>query len=83
MSNLSENQFGKAKAKRTLSYQYDDAGITFCPSCHKIAKGDPQKFGIAGQEPTVKYNTDFQVGDLETCSGGCGRTIYGKKGTYE
>lgn len=87
MSNLSDKQFGKAKRKKTMSYQYDDAGVTFCPKCHKAALqeavDEPWRSQIVGQTPTVKYNTDFQTGDLETCSGGCGRTIYGRKGTYE
>jgi hypothetical protein len=76
-------QFDKQKRQRTMAYQYEDAGITFCPSCHKIALTDPSKFGIQGQEPTVKKNTDYETGDLETCSGGCGKTIFGRKGTYE
>jgi hypothetical protein len=82
MSNLGK-QFDKPTRQRTMAYQYEDAGVTFCPSCHKIAQAEPRKFGIEGQDPKVKKNTDYQTGDLETCSGGCGRTIFGKKGTYE
>ena len=66
-----------------MAYQYEDAGITYCPKCHKNALTEPKRSGIEGETPTVKYNTDYETGDLETCSGGCGRTIYGKKGTYE
>jgi len=80
--NLSR-QFNKPKRKRTMSYRYEDRGITFCTSCHKHALEDPKRYGIEGQTPEVKYNTDFETGDLETCSGGCGKTIFGRKGTYE
>ena len=83
MSALNPKQFDKPKRKRTMSYQYEDAGITFCPSCHKSALESPKRFGIEGQTPEVKHNTDFETGDLETCSGGCGKTIFGRKGTYE
>ena len=78
--NLSK-QFNKPKRKRTMAYQYNDAGVTFCTSCHKNSENVKRNVGV--ESPTVKYNTDFELGDLTTCSGGCGRTIYGKKGTYE
>ena len=81
MSNLGR-QFDTSKQKRTMAYSYDDPGVTFCPSCHKAALQEPMKFGLKGT-PTVKYNTDYESGDLEVCSGGCGKTIFGKKGTYE
>ena len=71
----------KTKAKRTLGYQYSDAGVTFCTSCHK--NSEFVKRNVGSETPKVKYNTDFEVGDLATCSGGCGKTIYGRKGTYE
>jgi len=74
-------QFSKPKQKRTLAYQYEDAGVTFCTSCHKNKEFVKQNVG--DETPKVKYNTDYETGDLATCSGGCGRTIYGKKGTYE
>ena len=71
----------KPKQKRTMAYQYDESGVTYCPSCHKHALSrNPDYF--EGEKPTVKFNTDYSQGDLETCSGGCGRTIYGRKGTY-
>jgi hypothetical protein len=77
----------KPKRKVTLSYQYNDKGVTMCPKCHKN-EIEREKQGKGHLKPstadiTVKYNTDFGPGDLETCSGGCGRTIYGRKGTYE
>jgi hypothetical protein len=81
MSNLGR-QFDKPKRKRTMAFSYEDPGVTFCPSCHKSALAEPTKYGLKS-EPTVKYNTDYQTGDLETCSGGCGKTIFGRKGTYE
>lgn len=65
-----------------MAYSYDDPGITFCPSCHRSALEDPQRHGL-NSEPLVKYNTDYSTGDLEVCTGGCGKTIYGRKGTYE
>ena len=67
----------KPKQRRTMAYRYDESGITFCPSCHK------NKPDHLTEKPVVEYNTDYQLGMLVTCSGGCGRTIYGKKGTYE
>ena len=82
MSNLGR-QFDKPKRKRTMAYQYEDAGITYCTSCHKSALEERTKYGIEGESPKVKYNTDYETGDLETCSGGCGKTIFGRKGTYE
>lgn len=75
-------QFDKPKRKRTMAYSYETPGVTFCPSCHKDALQNPKRYGLEG-EPTVKYNTDYEIGDREVCSGGCGKTIYGKKGTYE
>ena len=75
-------QFSKPKQKRTMAYSYDDPGITFCPKCHKNALADPQRYGLKGT-PIVKQNTDYETGDLEVCSGGCGKTIFGRKGTYE
>jgi hypothetical protein len=81
MTTLSR-QFDKPKRKRTMAYSYEDSGVTFCPSCHKAALQNPKKFGITG-EPTVKHNTDYETGDLEVCTGGCGKTIFGRKGTYE
>ena len=80
MSNLSK-QFDKPKRQRTMAYEYNDAGVTFCTSCHKYP--DYVKRSVGEEKPTVKYNTDFSSGDLTTCSGGCGKTIYGRKGSYE
>ena len=74
-------QFNGPKRKRTMAYQYEDAGVTFCTSCHKDSQN--VKRNVQDESPTIKYNTDYETGDLATCSGGCGRTIYGKKGTYE
>jgi hypothetical protein len=74
-------QFNETKRKRTLAYQYEDAGVTFCTSCHK--NKEFVKRNVGDESPNIKYNTDYESGDLATCSGGCGRTIYGKKGTYE
>ena len=79
--NLGPQFAKKAKAKRTMAYQYEDAGVTFCTSCHKDKEF--VKRNVGSETPTVKYNTDFESGDLATCSGGCGKTIYGRKGTYE
>jgi len=82
MSNLGR-QFDKPKQKRTMAYSYEDPGVTYCPKCHKNALAEPKsKTGLEG-EPTIKYNTDYETGDLEVCTGGCGKTIFGKKGTYE
>ena len=61
MSNLGR-QFDKPKRKRTMAYQYDEAGITYCTSCHKSALEERKKHGIEGETPTVKYNTDYQTG---------------------
>ena len=80
MSNLGR-QFDKPKQKRTMAYEYNDAGVTFCTSCHKNSEFVNRNVG--SETPRVMYNTDFELGDLQTCSGGCGKTIYGKKGTYE
>ena len=79
--NLGPQFAKKTKAKRTMAYQYEDAGVTFCTSCHK--NSEYVKRSVGSETPTVKYNTDFETGDLTTCSGGCGKTIYGRKGTYE
>jgi len=81
MSNLGR-QFDKPKRKRTMAYQYEESGVTYCPSCHKgsLSK-NPNYFG--DEKPTVKFNTDYERGDLEVCTGGCGKTIFGRKGTYE
>lgn len=78
-------QFNKpaSKRKRTMAYSYEDPGVTFCTSCHKQALQSPQRYGIEGKTPTVKHNTDYEMGDLEVCSGGCGKTIYGRKGSYD
>jgi hypothetical protein len=78
--NLSR-QFNKPKRKVTKAFQYNDAGVTFCTTCHK--NKDFVKRNVGDETPKVKYNTDYELGDLETCSGGCGKTIFGKKGTYE
>jgi len=78
MSNLGR-QFDKPKRKRTMAYSYEDS--TYCPSCHKHFSAKEGWFG--DEKPTVKFNTDYERGDVEVCTGGCGRTIYGKKGTYE
>jgi hypothetical protein len=71
----------KPKQKRKMAYQYDNAGVTFCPSCHKDSEF--VKRSVGSEKPNIEHNTDYQLGMLVTCSGGCGRTIYGKKGTYE
>ena len=81
MNALNPKQFNNPKQKRTLAYQYEDAGVTFCTSCHK--NKEFVKRNVEDESPKIKYNTDYETGDLATCSGGCGRTIYGKKGTYE
>jgi len=74
-------QFNEPKKKRTIGYQYEDAGVTFCTSCHKNTEF--VKRNVQDETPTIKYNTDYEPGYLATCSGGCGKSIYGKKGTYE
>ena len=77
MSNLNPEQF-KPKQKRKIAYQHDGYGITLCPGCYRAeAKAVPEE--AADYKP--RYNTEFSKAndDYITCTGGCGRTIIGRR----
>lgn len=64
----------KPKAKRdpVLAYKYPHEGITLCPSCQKTM-GDE-----TGQP---RRRSEYDSYDIESCTGGCGRTIKGSRHT--
>lgn len=80
---LNGAQFGdptpaKPKTDRIMAYRYPEAGITFCPSCHrqelKRAPLQPDE-----EQPKVMRASHYGSGDIDICSGGCGKNIRGAK----
>lgn len=68
----------KPKTDRVMAYRYPNAGVTFCPTCHRQEmKRAPLEPGE--ERPKVVRASDYENGDLDICSGGCGKTIKGAK----
>lgn len=78
---LHPEQFGapsKPKADPIKAYRYVEAGVTFCPSCHrKELKRFPLEPG--DEQPKVIRASHYESGDIDICSGGCGKNIRGAK----
>lgn len=78
---LNDVQFGapaanKPKADKIVAYRYPEAGVTFCPTCHrkemKRAPLQPDE-----EQPKVMRASHYGPGDIDICSGGCGKNIRG------
>lgn len=69
---LQAKQFDKPKRDPVIAYKYPHEGITLCPSCQKT-------MGDESGQP--RRRSAYDSYDIESCTGGCGKTIKGSRNT--